>query len=672
MGKASRKKLQPPETILSENYQRKDVARTSVISRIRSKMVVHIFLVVIVGLIAYSNTFQVPFAFDDTNSIVKNPVITSLDNFLSSSQGYTYNPRRVVGYFSFALNYYFGELEVTGYHVVNLAIHIINALLIYALVILTFKTPYMWSLPNHDSPSEKGGGEGGLIALFSALLFVAHPIQTQAVTYVVQRLTSLATMFYLISVVMYVKGRIMIQNAEVAAEKTGLSTTGPSIFYFISSVIAAVIAMKTKEIAFTLPIIIILYDFTFFGSSLKKKLLFLLPLLLTLAIVPISLVETGKPLGDLLSDLAEGTKVQTDIPRWDYLMTQLRVITTYIRLLFFPAGQNLDYDYPIYHSLFTPSVFLSFLFLTSIFGLTAYLLYKARAGSTIPYASYYRLIGFGGVWFFFTLSVESSIIPIVDVIFEHRLYLPSVGAFTAITASLFFVKDRLKYKLPQIRTAFLPAFFVLIIVLAGTTYARNIIWRDGITLWNDVVQKSPFKARAYDSRGLSFFEMGQRNNAITDFNKAIALNPNWYEPYINRGFTYSEMGQLEKALEDFDKAITACPRCAQAYNNKGMIYGKAGLLDKAIEQFSRALDIMPDSLIYANRGLAYYRLGENERALEDLNKAIALDKNYAEAYGTRGNVYFRTGNKEFAISDFQKACLLGSDEGCKVLQTLQR
>ncbi len=123
--------------------------------------------------------------------------------------------------------------------------------------------------------------------------------------------------------------------------------------------------MKTKEIAFTLPIMILLYEFIFFKSTLKRKLVFLVPVLLTLVIVPMSMLHIDKPLGEVLSDLSEKSRLQTDMSRGDYLMTEMRVIVTYIRLIFLPVNQNLDYDYPIYRSFFSPPVFLSFLFLVS-------------------------------------------------------------------------------------------------------------------------------------------------------------------------------------------------------------------------------------------------------------------------------------------------------------------
>ncbi|MEJ2697445.1 MAG: hypothetical protein P8013_12460, partial [Candidatus Sulfobium sp.] len=488
-------------------------------------------ILVVAGLLAYSNSFSVPFQFDGLKQVTDNPMIRSLDNFtpvlegqyLHPPAGSEYNSRRVVGYLTLALNYRFGGFDVAGYHIVNLAIHLINGILVYFLVMLTFRTPYFksngqeatkackpasWQAGKRNNPplspltsrgdEEKGsppltsggdaekrfspvslkrvaesrlsplrlrGDEGGLrfpdsrftthgshslIAFFAALLFVVHPVQTQAVTYIVQRFTSLAAMFYLLSVVFYINGRLGAmgdgQKSLPACQPASLpaghqdSTDStftiqlpiayrllPIVYYFLS-LLSAVLAMLTKEIAFTLPLTIVLYEFIFFKATVKKKLLFLLPVLLTLVVIPISVLGTHRPLGELLSDLSTRTRVQTNIPRWDYLMTQMRVIVTYIRLIFFPVNQNLDYDYPIYHSLSEPPVILSSLFLLSLFGIAVYLIYKSRQADKAtsrqackpdvqspPYSSpltpYFRLISFGIFWFFITLSVESSVIP---------------------------------------------------------------------------------------------------------------------------------------------------------------------------------------------------------------------------------------------------------------------
>jgi protein O-mannosyl-transferase len=246
--------------------------------------------------------------------------------------------------------------------------------------------------------------------------------------------------------------------------------------------------MKTKEIAFTLPATVLLYEFMFFKSPVRKRLLFLAFVALTLAIIPLTLLHADKPLSTSLSELSEKTRVQTDMPRWDYLVTQMRVIVTYLRLVFLPVGQNLDYDYPRYESLFTPPVFLSFLLLVAIVGAAFYLLYASRSRTPRPSSrtASYRLISFGIFWFFITLSVQSSIVPIVDVIFEHRVYLPTVGLFFAVITCVVTAAKRLKME-----NVALLLLASSVLIFTGVTYARNMVWMSEISLWEDVVKKSP-------------------------------------------------------------------------------------------------------------------------------------------------------------------------------------
>ena len=169
-----------------------------------------VFLILFLGILVYSNTFHVPFVFDDDGSIINNPDIRDISGFIAAALGFGVFPSRVVGYLTFALNYRFGGLDVTGYHVLNLAIHLANALLVYALVRLTFRTPHL--------AGSQLAPRAGTVALLCALLFVVHPVQTQAVTYVVQRLTSLATFFYLLAVVLYAAGRLRIEDGRKGAE----------------------------------------------------------------------------------------------------------------------------------------------------------------------------------------------------------------------------------------------------------------------------------------------------------------------------------------------------------------------------------------------------------------------------------------------------------------------
>ena len=545
-------------------------------------------------------------------------------------KGYEFNSRRFVTYLTFALNYRIGGYSVVGYHIFNLAVHLINALLVYALVLLVFRTQVA-QLPHSPGPAMNAAEiRFRMAALFSALLFTAHPIQTQAVTYIYQRLTSLTTLFYLLSIVAYIKARLAGLGPEQGAA-SGIKLK--SAAFYLASLISAVLAMKTKEIAFTLPLMIALFEFIFFRSSFKKKMIFILPLLLTLVIIPVSMMGLHKPLGELLSDISERTRVQTDMSRWDYLVTQMRVVVTYVRLIFFPAEQNLDYDYPVYHSLFEPSVFLSFAFLLSLAGLGVYFLRRAKRETSGPGSPdvpltgpfYYRLAAFGIFWFFLALSVESSFIPIVDVIFEHRVYLPSVGAFAAITAMVFIIAASLRRTWPRIDSVVAVIVALAVLSLTAASISRNKVWGDRVSLWQDVVEKSPGKARGYNDLGNAFNRAGQLDKADEAYRKAISLDPNSYDAHNDLGIAYAKNNQIGKALEEFNKAMAIRPTYARPHSNVGIIYARMNRMDKAIEEFSKSIELDPaNSDTYKNRGLAYVQVGDTRKALQDFKQACGM------------------------------------------------
>lgn len=611
MGKASQKK-KTKNSLPAHNETRESCKTNISFHNFITKTPFQISLIAIIGLIAYSNTFQVPFFFDDATNIFWNPIIKNLDNFFFSTEAYKYNPRRFVGYLTFALNYHFGGSNVLGYHIVNLCIHIINAILVFLLVRLTFKTPYFTTAQHekNDSPFTINH-----IALFSGLLFVAHPLATQAVTYIVQRYTSLATLFYLLSLVCYIKARLT-QSSRL--------TTQPSIFFTLS-LLAAILGMKTKEIVFTLPIIIGLYEVSFFETSTKKKLLFLLPVLLTIAIVPLSILNIDKPFSEILTEIDAKTRVDTDLSRWDYFLTQMRVITTYIRLIFLPINQNLDYDYQVFHTFFTPPIFASFIFLISLILMGILSFIRSCSGN-----KYFRLIGFGILWFFITLSVESSFIPIVDVIFEHRAYLPSVGAFVTITTLFFmgiksYYGDRVPSKIPLILA------LLVVIVLAGATYARNKVWQNEITLWKNVAEKSPKKERAHNNLGIAYQAANKIEKAIEQFTIALDLNPDNAEVLSNLGVAYSSLGYNQKAIIYFEKSLRLNPN-AMTHNNLGSIYESQGSLEKASEQYKIATEMKPDLVVaHNNLGNIYFKKGVYEKAIEQFQIALKLKPDHAAA-----------------------------------------
>jgi tetratricopeptide (TPR) repeat protein len=637
------------------------------LSSSRKSDLIFLLLIAVVALLSYSNTFHVPFQLDDTLNISSKPYVKDMGAFFDAAEiehhrtDYPFR-MRMVAYFTFAINYRIHGDAVVGYHVVNLAIHVLNGFLVYFLVLLTFKTPYIGKLETLNSKLET---ESRAIALFAALLFVSHPAQTQAVTYIVQRLASLATFFYLLSLVMYIRWRItqnaappdpesQILNPEKKKTAAGAQTpAGGELlagrvsdlrfrisnlfsFWYLTSVISAALAMKTKEIAFTLPLMIALYEFLFFKGALKKRILFLLPLLLIMLIIPLELMGLEKPAGEVIGDVSSATRVQSNISRGDYLFTELRVIVTYIRLLIFPVNQNLDYDYPVYGSFLNPNVFLSFLFLSCIFGFGIYCVYRSRITCLPDRQTHHalRFMAFGIFWFFMTLSVESSVIPIADVIFEHRVYLPSVGFFIAVTAVLNIVWESLTNISKAWTKRVIVVFGLIVVILSGVTYARNNLWRDEIKLWEDVVRKSPSKVRPRINLGYFYGKQGRLEEAVREYQIALRLDPADFQVHNNLGVIYKAQGRIDEAIREYRLASSLNPDDAMAHYNLGNIFRERGDFEEAIKHYKAAIRLKPEielALLHNNLGIAYIGLQNMKEAEREFRIAIDLDPGYEPA-----------------------------------------
>lgn len=572
----------------------------------------HLLIITFFVSVIYSNTFSVPFHFDDKLNIVDNPSVKNLSNFWPPAGN------RWFGYLTFALNYAAGGLSTAGYHGVNLAIHLSTAFLVYWLLQLTFKTPYF--APVGTEHAEKQKTRNALLALFTSLLFAVHPIQTQAVTYIVQRFASLATLLYLLSITTYVQARLLSLSKEQSIRHTSQSTRGAWLFYILSF-LSAVLAMKTKEISFTLPVVVVLYELSFFGRTphqFKKRMIYLLPVLLTLAIIPLTMTDFGR-------NFQNSFTASNEISRLDYLLTQFRVLTTYLRLLAFPINQSIDYSYPVSRAFLDPPVLLSFILLASIFITAGILFIRSRSSFHSL-----RLIAFGIFWFFITLSVESSIIPIADVIFEHRLYLPSIGAAIAIAGTIFYVVERLRARHRHAGTIGLAAGMITLVLLSAASYSRNAVWNSEIQVWQDAVQKYPAAFRAHSMLGTLYQRNGNRIAAMNAYRAALAINPSHAEAHVNLGSVLVEEGRLDEGMSEFLAALKLNSMdsidSAYLYINIGTCYLKKGMPDRAIEFYHYALPIIPDdAIVYSALGRAFQEKGMFSKADEYFGKAHYLN-----------------------------------------------
>ena len=570
--------------------------------------------IILLGTLIYSNTFYSSFHFDDLSSIVDNSAIRNIFNLQNI---WNFWPTRFITYFSVALNYHFSQLNVLTYHLFNLAVHLSSGILVWWFMLLTFSTPAM--------KAQKITERAKLIAFFAGLVFIAHPIQTQGVTYIIQRAASLATFFYLLSLSLYVKSRLLQEQGQSPVV---------SRFIYYGSLIAVVMAMFTKEMTITLPFMILFYESCFLKIK-RLNLRYLIPFFATLLIIPLTMFLTKSV--DFIG-MKRTLGVAPSISSGQYFFNQLRVMVTYLRLLFIPINQNLVYYYPITKNLFNLPILASLIFLISILTIA------------IRIFSKYKLISFGIFWFFLTLLPESSLIPIKDCIFEHRLYLPMVG-FSFFLVSLiyyFFENKALK--------SMVIALLIITSSYAILTYRRNIIWRNELTLWNDIVHKSPKKVSAYNNRGTAYKDQGNIQKAFSDFNKAIELNPNLEEAYNNRGIIYLEQKNVQRAFSDYNKAIAINPNYADAYYNRGNLYYQQGKFVQAISDYNRAIEINPNySEAYNNRAIIYKEQARLDQAFSDLTKAIEIDPNNDKAFINRGVVCRLMGKMSGAILDYTKA-----------------
>ena len=229
------------------------------------------------------------------------------------------------------------------------------------------------------------------------------------------------------------------------------------------------------------------------------------------------------------------------------------------------------------------------------------------------------MISFGIFWFFLTLSVESGIIPISDLIFEHRTYLPSFGFFLVLSSGVFLLLwDNYRYLAVCIFVMIIGSYSIM-------AFERNKVWKDDLTLWNDVVLKSPDKARPLTNRGIAYGNLGQWDKAIADYSKAIGINPGYFEAVLNQGYAYANLEQWEKAITDYSRAIEIDAESAFAFSNRGIAYGHLGQYEKAMEDCSKTIEIDPDYLkAYFNRGVIYGNLGKWEKAIADYSRVTEL------------------------------------------------
>jgi len=625
----------------------------------------------------YHNSLHSPFIFDDIHTIKNNPSIHLSSISVEGIKKALFSGRsRPFSRLSFALNFYFHKYDTFAYHVVNISIHIAASFFLFKFILNTLIVACCDGAKNRlesDRTSALGKYDCVLIAFLTSSLWIVHPLHTESVTYIVQRMNSMATMFCFLSLWLFSKGR-MLQLAEHEAPKEMASTSFKKgllfllrikdisfrlyYYYYGLAFVFWVAGVGSKETAAILPIVIFQYEWLFFQDlSFKwfKSKIKLIVLIIGFLLVLAYIFLGSTPIDKLKSINDFSNNEFTYIER---LLTQPRVIVHYLSLIFFPhpSRLNLDYNFKLSHSLTDPlSTTLAILFLGGIFFLSSII------------AKRDKILFFSIFWFFCTLLIESSVIPLA-IIFEHRTYMPSAGIILLVVY--------IAYRLNRLsKKNFIGVIMSVAILIGYWTYTRNIVWQDDFGLWQDCIKKSPYKARPYNNAGLSLINKDKPEEAIVWLKKAISLNPNYPKALNNMGVALLETEKPSQAIPFLLKSAEIDPLFSGPRYNLGNAYAKLGKLDQAIFHYSEAIKLKTNYVkAYNNLANAYNKTGLSYQAIEIYRKALEIDPTYAEAHSNLGTTLFNSGKFRSAIFHFRKALQINSryDEAQDKLKIAQK
>ena len=470
--------------------------------------------------LAYLPSFWVPFQFDDyarlgDNYSLQHGGLVEALLWLGNS--------RVVPALTFILNYQLSGFEPLSYHVVNFAVHLLTTLGVFALALVLCLAPRLrpaW-------PPQRAL----VLATAAALLFACHPLQTQAVTYIIQRYASMAALFYVWAVVCYLQARLRQAGVE----------PGRPTPYFVGTAVCAVCAVLSKENAASLPAALLLTEWVGFGWPRRWRAIALGGAVMVLLVaLPVAWKTVfWKPLASgappdavpLLWRLQAAVFAPRSeivggrLPVREYLLTQLTVVPRYLALVVLPWGQNIDHDVPVARTLSAP-VLASGAALVLLVGLAVWLVRRSP------------LAAFAVLWFFITLSVESSVLVLTDLMVEHRMYLPMVGVALA-GGGVFAAAVERAPRLVTVAGAGVAAGLVAL------TFARNVVWLSPLTLWLDAAEKSPGKSRPHANAGVGYHQVERLDEAIEQYCLALKLEPDAEVAHDNLEIALEALGMLD-------------------------------------------------------------------------------------------------------------------------------
>jgi protein O-mannosyl-transferase len=627
-------------------------------------------LVALTTFIIYLSVLRNEFVeWDDIDYVVENLHIRSLDlaffrwAFFDFSASNWYP----LTWISHAVDYAIWGLNPLGHHLTNSMLHAANAFVVVFLIIKVLKA-VKESIPQSERMLVLRERTILLTAGVTGLLFGLHPLHVESVAWVSERKDLLCALFYLLSIMAYVRYADDVSDKAHRAERIGSAPCAKRFAFctnkhYLGALVFFILALLSKPMAITLPVVLLILDwyplnrvasFRALRTAVVEKLPFLV-LSLASAVLTILAQRSGGAM-----------ELMEIIPLSTRLLVAVNSLTAYLWKMILPLNLIPFYPYPRDASILSLEYLVPAVLVLGITITCAAMVKKQR------------------VWLAAWGYYVATLIPVLGIVqvgsqsmADRYTYLPSLGPFLimGLGAAWLFGKAKTVKKWGLIISVFSAVIAITVgITLSYLTVRQIGIWKNGIVLWTYVIQKEPEKLPfAYDNRGIAFAKLGQLDRALDDYNTAIALDPSSTDAYNNRGLSLDEMGLREKARADFEKAIALNPRNYLAYNNLGVSYGKDGLYQRSIDYFLKAISIHPqyaDS--YCNLGLSYFNRNQYDRALENYNKAIDLKQNFVMAYLDRGNLYLITGKNELALADYRKACDLGNKNACNAFHQITR
>ncbi|MCC7192008.1 MAG: tetratricopeptide repeat protein [Phycisphaeraceae bacterium] len=601
---------------------------------VRFRSIAPVLILLLVGGAIYSNSFSGVMVFDDhqvliDNSMIRHPLQIWLHPAGVQETGLSGRP---VTAFTFALNYQIHGLKVWGYHLVNLVIHLAAALTLMGITRRTLDLPRF---------AGRYAASSRWLALTIALLWMAHPLQTSAVTYVSQRLEILMGLCYLLTLYCVIRSH----DSSNSSQRKGWS---------VAALIVCAVGMGSKEVMVTAPLVVFIYDWIFLSGNFRELIRrrWRLHLSLTATWVILALLVCYSPRGQSVGFHFD------DLTALDYLQTQTSSILTYLKLSLWPHPLILDYgpaDFgvPILRH-FTQYAPRGLIIVSLLIAVVLALRYRPAWG-------------FPGVWFFLILAPSSSFLPMrTEVIAEHRMYLSLIAVIVLAVMAAYHVGERL-FRSTSVDSAHassgstLPSMTAFILVAAAVsvlgalTYMRNWDYRSELVMWEDVVAKRPGNSRAFDAVGLEYSQINRLPEARTALLCALAIRPDFQYTQGLLGYVLMRQGDLDTAMMYLEKAsLNQKPldnrTTAAAWYQYGTLLQKKQQPRQALEAFERALRLDPDlAQAHNGAGVALTLLGNRSRAISEFEAALASRPGYDEARFNLAVSYGESGQTRQAI-----------------------